>query len=79
MIPDTGITNSIGTTHIKTAGINMSKTWIVDLEEDPVTGDIIMPIPLELLEDLGWKEGDTLDWNIDEKTNEVTLTKVRSD
>ena len=31
-------------------------------EEDPNTGDIILPIPPELLERMGWKEGDTLEW-----------------
>lgn len=30
--------------------------------EDPETGDIILPLPPELLENLGWKEGDTLEW-----------------
>ena len=49
--------------------------WIVELEEDPVTGDIVMPLPMEALEANGWKIGDELTWGIDEKTQEVTLTK----
>ena len=49
--------------------------WIVELEEDPVTGDIVMPLPMEALEANGWKIGDVLTWGIDEKTREVTLTK----
>ena len=49
--------------------------WIVELEEDPDTGDIVMPLPAEALEANGWKIGDELTWGIDEKTREVTLTK----
>lgn len=31
-------------------------------QEDPETGDIILPIPQELLDRMGWREGDTLEW-----------------
>lgn len=31
-------------------------------QEDPETGDVILPIPPELLERMGWSEGDTLEW-----------------
>lgn len=37
-------------------------TYEVTAQEDPDTGDVILPIPPELLQKLGWKEGDTLDW-----------------
>ena len=30
------------------------KTWIVELEEDPETGDLVMPLPMAMLEELGW-------------------------
>lgn len=50
-------------------------TWIVALEEDPETGDLVMPIPEELLKSQGWKVGDTLDWDFDEKTHTAVLTK----
>lgn len=49
-------------------------TWIVDLEEDPETGDLVMPIPLEALQANGWDIGDTLVWEVNE-SGEVTLTK----
>jgi hypothetical protein len=49
--------------------------WIVELEEDPETGDLVMPLPPAMLEALGWKVGDDLTWNIDEVTKEVSLTK----
>ena len=38
------------------------KNWTVVLEEDPDTGDLIMPIPQEVLDLQGWGEGDTLEW-----------------
>lgn len=50
-------------------------TWIVELEEDPATGDIVMPLPPEALESNGWRVGDELTWGIDERTRQVTLTK----
>lgn len=37
-------------------------TWTLNVEEDPDTGDAILTFPPELLEQAGWKEGDTLKW-----------------
>lgn len=51
------------------------KTWIITLEEDPETGDLIMPLPHELLEDNGWKIGDTLEWSFNEETQTATMEK----
>ena len=51
--------------------------WIIELEEDPETGDIIMPLPTELLEAQGWQIGDTLNWDLDEATKTATLTKKK--
>lgn len=50
-------------------------TWIVTLEEDPETGDLVMPLPNEVLKSQGWNIGDTLVWDIDEKQQVATLTK----
>jgi hypothetical protein len=38
------------------------KSWTVTVEEDPENGDAILPFPPELLEQTGWKEGDSLLW-----------------
>lgn len=51
--------------------------WIVELEEDPETGDIIMPLPSELMETQGWSIGDTLTWDVNEETKTATLTKKK--
>ena len=36
--------------------------WTIKLEEDPATGDLIMPLPTDLLSQMGWDFGDTLIW-----------------
>ncbi len=41
---------------------NMKKSWTLHIEEDPETGDGILTFPPDLLEEAGWKEGDTLEW-----------------
>lgn len=50
------------------------KTWTVTLEEDPETGELILPFTNEMLADVGWKEGDVLEW-IDNKDGTWSLTK----
>ena len=50
--------------------------WIVQLEEDPETGDLVMPIPDGLLEAQGWKIGDTLEWDVDAATQDLSLKKA---
>jgi hypothetical protein len=40
-------------------------SWEVMTQEDSNTGDLILPIPPELLSRLGWKEGDQLEWKQD--------------
>lgn len=49
-------------------------TWIVTLEEDPETGDLIMPLPLEAMQAQGWDIGDLLTWGVDE-SGAITLRK----
>jgi hypothetical protein len=53
----------------------MSKSWTITLEDDPETGDLIMPLTDEILESAGWKEGDTLEW-IDNENGSWTLRKT---
>ena len=52
---------------------NSETSWIIGLEEDPETGDLILPLPDELLESQGWKIGDTLVWDINDDV--AILTK----
>lgn len=46
----------------------------VIVQEDPDSGDIILPIPEVLLKNMGWKEGDDVDINID-KDGKIYLQK----
>ena len=47
----------------------------VILQEDPETGDLILPIPPELMKQMGWVEGDNLDFNQDDKGRWVISKK----
>lgn len=50
--------------------------WTVTLEEaDDGSGDLVMPLPQDLLDGAGWKEGDTLEW-IDNNNGTWSLKKV---
>lgn len=53
---------------------NISKSWTVTLEEDAETGELILPFNDEMLQELGWKEGDVLEW-IDNKDGSWSLVK----
>ena len=51
-----------------------NKSWVVNLEEDPETGDLILPLNDDILAETGWKTGDTIDW-IDNKDGSWTMKK----
>ena len=51
------------------------KSWTLNVEEDPETGDYMLTFPPDLLEQAGWKEGDNLNW-IDQKDGSWLLKKV---
>jgi hypothetical protein len=38
------------------------KSWTVIIEEDPETGDAILPFPQDMLDEVGWMPGDNLKW-----------------
>lgn len=52
----------------------MSNRWIVDVKEDPETGDQILEFPDDLMESAGWKEGDVIEW-VDNKDGSWTIRK----
>lgn len=49
--------------------------YIVTVEQDPETGDLILPFTDEILESVGWKEGDVIEW-IDNKDGSWTMRKT---
>ena len=54
--------------------MNRDKRFIVSLEENVTTGDLVLPIPQEILSDLDWYEGQELEWTID--GDELILREV---
>ena len=51
----------------------MSK-WTIVVQEDSETGELMLPFSDEMLSEVGWKEGDVLEW-IDNKNGSWTLRK----
>ena len=50
-------------------------TWIIDVQEDPETGELFMELPPDLLKSQGWVEGTELTWAVDDATGDVSLKK----
>lgn len=54
----------------------MNKHYVVKLQEDPESGDLIMPFPEGMLEQMGWDIGDTLNWEPkDDRSFHITKKK----
>lgn len=53
------------------------KHFTVTVEQDPETGELVLPFTDEILNELGWKEGDVLDW-VDNKDGSWSLIKKKS-
>jgi hypothetical protein len=49
--------------------------WIIEIEEDPETHELVLPLPADALAQVGWDYGDTIEWNIDPLTHQVTIQK----
>jgi len=45
---------------------NEKSRYEVITQEDPETGDLLLPMPPELLKELDWKEGDELQLDFDD-------------
>lgn len=54
------------------------KTHTITLEEDPETGDLILPFTDEIMQEAGWTEGDTLEWT-DLKNGSWSLAKKQDE
>jgi bifunctional DNA-binding transcriptional regulator/antitoxin component of YhaV-PrlF toxin-antitoxin module len=54
-----------------------AKSWTLTIEQDPDTGDLVLPFTDEILAELGWKEGDVLDW-VDNQDGSWSLVKKKS-
>ena len=52
----------------------MTRAQKVKLEEDPDTKNLVLPLPTELLNQIGWDIGDNLVWS-DNFDDSISLTK----
>ena len=50
-------------------------TYMSKVIVDPDTGEYILDLPVEVVYELGWKIGDTLDWSVNDN-GQVILKKV---
>jgi bifunctional DNA-binding transcriptional regulator/antitoxin component of YhaV-PrlF toxin-antitoxin module len=48
-------------------------SYILEVQEDE-NGDIFISFPDEITEELGWEEGDILEWNL--KGNGIVLSRL---
>ena len=53
-------------------------SYLVTLETDSETGDLILPLPEKLMKETGWKTGDTLDWK-DNGDGTFSMTKQKTE
>jgi hypothetical protein len=49
--------------------------WVIEVEEDPETHDLMLTFPPDALAQAGWDFGDELEWKINPLTHEVTIQK----
>lgn len=49
-------------------------SYIVEIQEDELTGEYLLELPDEIIDILGWKSGDILSWDL--KHNGVVLSRV---
>jgi hypothetical protein len=52
-----------------------TQTWTLTIEQDAQTGDAVVTFPPDALEVAGWREGDTIVWDIRADGKSYTLTK----
>jgi len=54
---------------------NLNTTYTVTLEEE--NDDLLLPIPEEMMVQLGWDDGDLLEWILED--DHIKLVKVEED
>lgn len=53
----------------------MTEKWTIKLEEDPETGELVLPLTPDMLKQVGWDIGDELIWE-DLQNGSWALKKV---
>ncbi len=52
----------------------MTKSYTVIVEQDPATGELILPFTPDMLSQVGWDFGDVIEWH-DNQNGSWSLTK----
>ena len=60
----------------RVSSVEQSST--LEIQEDPVTGEQYIELPQRLLVQLGWKEGDSLEW-VELENGSWSVKKVEND
>ena len=60
----------------RVSSVEQSST--LQIQEDPVTGEQYIELPQRLLAQLGWKEGDDLEW-VELENGSWSVKKVEND
>jgi len=57
--------------------MDTSTSFTVTTQQHDNEEDLFIEFPQEILEELGWEEGDTLNWDI-EDDNKIIITKIEN-
>jgi len=53
-------------------------TYTIQLEEDPESGDLMLPLTESMLAEAGWSVGDTVEW-VDNNDGTWKIQKVKNE
>jgi len=53
----------------------VTQMWTVKVEQDPDTGELVLPLPADLLSQMGWIEGTDLFWEETDGKNLILTAK----
>ena len=56
----------------------MSNKWTVQVERESETGELLLPLPVDMLNQMGWASGTDL-WWIDNNDGSYTVTDKNPD
>ena len=54
----------------------MTKSYTVTVEEDPETGELLLPLPEEFLASEDWREGDMISWALTDDNKGAIITNI---
>ena len=53
-------------------------TWTVEVQQDPATGELLLPVPADLLAQMGWAPGTELWWQ-DNADGTVSIREMKNE